>query len=120
MVELSKEEWLEKGKELYGEDTEDWKFKCSNCGRIQSGNSIREQMEKGEKSQRWGMLKKGDDFDPATSCFSPSCNWVSNGLFSTGILVIYDSSKPHDANLLKNCTHVFPFADFNWDEVKQR
>jgi len=120
MVELSKEEWLEKGRELYGKDMEDWKFKCPNCGRIQSASSIREQMKKGEKSQRWGMLKKGDDFDPATSCFSPSCNWVSHGLFSTGILVIYDSSKPHDASLKKNCTYVFPFADFNWDEVKQR
>ena len=93
---------------------EDWKFKCSNCGRIQSANSIREQMKKGEKSQRWGTLKKGDDFDPATSCYSPSCNWVSNGLFTSGILVILDLSKPHDASLKKNCTYVFPFADFDW------
>ena len=118
MVELSKEDWLKKGEELYGKDGNEWKFKCSNCGRIQSSKSIKEQMDRGEKSQRWGMLKKGEDFDPSTSCFSPSCNWVSNGLFSSGILVIIDSTKPHDANLKKNCTYVFPFADFDWSEKK--
>jgi len=58
MVELTKEEWLKKGKELYGEDMNTWKFKCSNCGRIQSANSIREQIKRGEASQRWGIPKK--------------------------------------------------------------
>ena len=116
MVELTKDEWLKKGEELYGKKVEDWKFKCPSCERIQSANTIREQMEKGKKSKRFGALKKGDDFDPSMCCYSPVCNWVANGLFTTGILVIYDSAKEHDASLKENCTYVFPYADFDWGE----
>jgi len=34
MTELSKEEWLARGRELFGEDTLKWRFKCPRCGRV--------------------------------------------------------------------------------------
>ena len=33
---LTTEEWLAKGKELFGDDPKLWKFSCANCGHIQT------------------------------------------------------------------------------------
>ncbi len=33
---ITESEWLEEGKELFGEDMKQWRFKCSNCGHIQT------------------------------------------------------------------------------------
>jgi len=105
-------DWLlQKGKELYGENRLDWKFKCPHCKSVQSGNSIIQQMKEGIGSQRHGILKKGDSLKPETQCYSPECNWLANGLFNSGLLLIIDPKKPHDANLKENCYYVFPFAD---------
>ncbi len=40
MEKMSYNDWIEKAKELYGEDSYNWKFKCPSCGHIQSVNSM--------------------------------------------------------------------------------
>lgn len=35
-------DWEKEGIELFGEDRKDWKFKCPNCGMIQSVNGLNE------------------------------------------------------------------------------
>ncbi len=100
-----------KAVELFGEDPLAWEFKCSHCDRIQSGNSVIKQMKEGIESLRYGLLKKGDPLRVECVCYSPTCNWLANGLFTSGILLIIDPEKPHDANLKENCYYVFPFAD---------
>lgn len=109
-MEISKNEWIKKGKMLYGEDPNVWEFKCYFCGRVQSAKSIREDQEKGVLSKRYGKLKKGDPFSPEQCCYGPDCNYVANGLFTTGILIILDETEPHDAARKENCTFVLPFA----------
>jgi len=115
MAVITKEQFMEKAKELYGENTSEWKFKCPNCKREQSAISIRADVEKGITPQRYPDIKKGDEFRPEQECFSPDCNWVAYGLFNSGLLVVIDDSKPHDSNLKKNCVYVFPFADYEFE-----
>ena len=118
-MEISKDDWLKKAKELYGDNTEEWVFKCPMCGREQSGKTIREQMKNKVKSKRYGLLKKGDEIFPECACYSPGCNYAANGLFTTGILVIIDINKPHDTNLKRNCLYVFPFSKLDLSKVKK-
>jgi len=33
---LTLEEWKNKAKELFGEDVKEWKFKCPQCGEVQT------------------------------------------------------------------------------------
>lgn len=33
---LSQDEWLAKGKELFGDDPRQWKFRCACCGHVQT------------------------------------------------------------------------------------
>ena len=107
-MEISKEEFIKRAKDLHGDNPENWKFVCSGCKRVQSAKSVRDQMAAGIPSQRYGMLKKGDSLHVESACFSPECNWVANGLFNSGILIIIDPEKPHNSNLKENCSYVFP------------
>ncbi len=114
MAVITKEEFISKAKELYGENTNDWIFRCSNCKREQSATSIRAEWDKGIKPKRYPDIKIGDEFRPEQECFSPDCNWVAYGLFNSGILVVIDDKKPHNSNLKENCVYVFPFADYEF------
>lgn len=107
---LSQKEWEQLGTALYGSDQADWEFKCFFCNRVQSLKSIREEQAKGVRSKRCGELKKGDKVFPEQCCYSPKCDYVSNGLFTTGVLVVYDPSMPHNEALKENCCYVLPFA----------
>ena len=85
-------EWLNEGKNRFGEDFLDWKFQCPMCGHI---SSIREFKEAGadnlvcayqECIGRYmgkGSPKEGD---------SSGCNWTAYGSFEItngkGIIVI--------------------------------
>ena len=112
MTTITRDELLQQGRDLYGSNRLDWKFKCSGCGNIQSGKSIIKQMEEGIKSQRYGLLLKGDhQLQPESSCYSPDCNWVAGGLFRSPVLMIYDPTKPYDINLYENCASIFEFAN---------
>lgn len=36
MKEIPVNDWLAEGKRLFGEDVKQWKWKCSNCGHVQT------------------------------------------------------------------------------------
>ena len=38
----TKDEWLAEGKRLFGENFEDWKFKCPRCGNVAAGREFKE------------------------------------------------------------------------------
>jgi len=113
------EEWLKQGEELFGEDKTKWQFTCPHCKQVQSWESIKEQNDKGIPSQRYGVLEKGSRINVECTCYSPTCNWTANGLFTSGILVIHDMSKPYDEARKENCYYVFPFAYSNPNEVRR-
>jgi len=117
MKTYSQEEWHAEAKERFGDDPKNWRFKCTSslCGREQSYNSLKQQFEKGIASKRHGIPEKDErgvyKVHPYAECYSPDCNWVAYGLISSGIIVVYDPSKPHNIDTKENCAHVFPFAE---------
>ena len=110
---ISKNEWMEEGKKRFGEDFAKWKFKCPSCGKIQSYESIREEMEsKSFKSKRSFRIESGKPQpSPYSECTGQDCDWVAYGLFSGPITVIFEVDKPYDENLKVNCTMSFEFAE---------
>lgn len=116
---FSFQEWNAKGKELYGEDTLKWEFRCPSCKKVHSFESLKEQIKKGIPSQRFGILKHGDTVHIEDACYQPDCNWVANGLFCSGFLVVIDATKPFCIRLLENCTYVFPFAKLTDEEMEK-
>ena len=116
MTEITMNEFLNKGEELYGKEKHKWEFICPTCKHVQSVKSIQIQLERRIKPLRYPNLEIDDrhDINAHTECYSNDCNWVSYGLFNSGLLVIFDGNKPHDANLNKNCTFVFQFADYEF------
>ena len=39
---LTMKEWQSRGEELFGKDKKNWKFKCVNCGEVQSYHDFKE------------------------------------------------------------------------------
>jgi hypothetical protein len=111
VMELSEADFLARAKELYGENTQDWKFTCNGCQHTQSAISIIDQNKKKVASKRHGILKAGDPLRPDCECYCPDCNHVAYGLFNSHILIIVDPSKPHNEATKENCYYIFPLAD---------
>lgn len=105
---LTREQVIEKAEALFGKDRQKWTFRCPSCKRPQSAELVRAQMKSGMPSQRYGMLKKGDRLNLETACYKPDCNWVANGLFTSGILMVHDPDQDYDVNLKRNCCFIFP------------
>lgn len=86
-------------------------------------------MDEGVPSMRHGLIDvTKTEIHPESECYQPDCNWVSYGLFNSGIQVVIDPSK--ETNLKRtieengvttlefannpardNCAYVFPLAD---------
>jgi hypothetical protein len=109
---ISKQDWLAEATKLFGEQTNDWKFKCPSCDRVQSYSSIKAEVESGNfKPKRYFADKDGmPDVTVYSECTSPNCNWVAYGLFCGPVTVIIDPEKPHDVNHKENCVMAFEFA----------
>ena len=99
-ITLTFKEWVEKGTKLYGKDRKKWKFKCVQCGEIQS-------MEDFEKLD---IKEKEAETYIGFSCIGrftedKGCNWTLGGLFQIHKLEIVDPNN-------ENTKHpVFEFAD---------
>lgn len=42
MKEYNRREWIDKGKELFGENYDDWRFVCPQCGNVATGKEFKE------------------------------------------------------------------------------
>ena len=105
-------EYTKEGKERFGSSAELWRWLCPSCDREQSVRSIRFQMEiLKQPSQRFGILKKGDNIQPEAACYAPNCNWSANGLFSGPITVVLDPSKTYDPARRINCSFAFAYGE---------
>ena len=119
MTVMTMAEWFAQGEELFGVDRTKWKFVCasSSCKRVQTGESVKHQVDNNIYSQRHGEQwpegeqdgKKYLDLRVESRCYSPDCNWIANGLFTSGKLIIIDPEKPHDVQRKDNCFYVFWF-----------
>lgn len=48
-VTISKQQWLDTGYKLFGDDTYEWKFKCPACGHIQCADDFADFQDDGAK-----------------------------------------------------------------------
>jgi len=46
-LEISKADWMAEGRKRFGDNTNAWKFQCPQCGRIQSYDIVRKEVESG-------------------------------------------------------------------------
>ncbi len=92
---MTKKEFYEQARKLYGDDPKDWVFVCPWCKFKQSMNSILASIETNgfHKSQRYGIITMKNIKElqpkPEQECLSPDCNYASYGLFG-GSLEIND------------------------------
>ena len=79
-MEYTKEQWLDKGKKLFGDDMMSWQFKCPSCGNMQTPEDFREFKDDG-----------ADPNDAYQKCIGRytggrsgphKCDWCAYGLFS--------------------------------------
>ncbi len=40
--DITQEQWLEEGRQLFGNDMKQWKFVCPNCGNVQTSQDFRD------------------------------------------------------------------------------
>jgi hypothetical protein len=109
-MEISWKDFLDRSEKLYGKEQEKHQYKCPCCGRVQSILTLREQKKAGVPSKRYGPITTENAAYFFSECLSPNCNWVAYGLFNSGILIIEDSSKPHNEATKENCGYTFPLA----------
>jgi hypothetical protein len=95
MVRILRSEWLEKGKELFGEDFWDWEFVCPVCGTIQSAIDFFEaKVESARISNYLGFSCIGR-FTGAgpykkNGPQQKGCDWTLGGLFHLHRLEVID------------------------------
>ncbi len=103
MGKISHEEWIKEGESLFGKDKKNWKFKCPNCGNIQSYHDFKEKTSIKEENiegvvyfsciGRWIKDSEGT----ITNKSSP-CNYTNGGLFDfSKVRVIDKEGKEHSA-----------------------
>lgn len=83
-------EWEAKGRELFGENKDDWRIRCPACGHVCSVAIARE-----------GFPEiRGKGWNPAQECIgryteAVDCDWCAYGLFSGPLFVRFaDAEKP--------------------------
>ena len=101
---MTKEEWLAKGKELFGDDMFQWKFICPNCGHVQSIEDFRQYKDKGANpnSAYQSCIGRYMDGEVGTLGDKKSpCNYAASGLIMLAPIIVVDGDSE---------THAFAFA----------
>jgi hypothetical protein len=108
MLTMTRPEWLQKGKDLFGEDFRDWKFVCPICGTIQDAKDFfKAGVDRGKVSSVLGFSCIGR-FTGAgpykeKGPQQKGCDWTLGGLFQLHRLEVIDE---------KGTIHpVFEFAE---------
>jgi hypothetical protein len=71
---LTMKEWQSRGEELFGKDKKNWKFKCVNCGEVQSYHDFKEAgVENPENYVYFSCIGR--------FVKSRGCDWTLGGLF---------------------------------------
>lgn len=94
-ITITLEEWREEGKKRFGDDIENWKFKCPSCGNIASCKDFEEAGAEPDDAYQCCIGRFNDK--------KTGCDWAAYGFF--------DICKVHV--IAENGKHVpvFEFAD---------
>lgn len=99
MVErMTKAEWLEKGKKLFGEDMGKWRFVCPGCGNVQTIEDFRPHKDKGAtpESVRQECIGR---YTGGRSWFFDNkgqpCDYAGYGLINICPIMVVDDKGEH-------------------------
>ena len=88
MITYTRDQWLDRGKELYGENMKKWMFRCPSCGHVQCGEdfiSLKDGPDKASNVVYFSCIGRWDGHmdTPMLTDKSP-CNYTCGGLFNIG------------------------------------
>lgn len=119
-IKITKEKWLERGRELFGEDPLKWQFVCPMCGHIQTPEDFRQFKDRSAKPE-YAYFNCIGRFTDGKSCFDKTkdgpCDYTSGGLFCFAPIVVIDGSCEtpvfafNEASELKGESNLKPEAD---------
>lgn len=97
-IETTYEEWLARGRQLFGKDMKLWRFVCPSCGHIQTANDFLEAGVKGEEIGKYlgfSCIGRFDGHSHVEMCSGEGpCNYTSGGLFNLApVRVKIDNQK---------------------------
>lgn len=92
IVRISREEWLEQGKKLFGDNLIKWKFRCPSCGNIQAPEDF---INIGVDPENAYFNCIGRFTGSANEIGSKKqpCNYSSGGLFVLSLLRVVSKGK---------------------------
>jgi hypothetical protein len=86
---LEYEEWEKEGIELFGEDKTKWKFKCCNCGNVQSIEDFQKaKIEQPEKKVYFSCIGRWTGGKGELGNKKSPCNYTIGGLINISTLTI--------------------------------
>jgi hypothetical protein len=102
-IRMTKEEWLERGKVLFGEDFYEWRFVCPICGNVAAVKDYKPYKDKGAHANSATCECIGR-YTGAQSSFDGTkpCNYAGYGLFRLSPVIVLDDGKE---------IHSFAFAE---------
>lgn len=91
MKQIGVDEWLAKGAVLFGENKDDWLFRCVACNHVQSATEARERKPEIDQGKDAGWLRN----HLAMNCEGRlnkdvGCDWTLGGLFHIHKLEVID------------------------------
>ncbi|MBT8454165.1 MAG: hypothetical protein KJO40_19535 [Deltaproteobacteria bacterium] len=113
---LTREQWMERARELFGDEPRDWKVVCPVCGTVQSCRDFEEHTDIPKEQisgymgfsciGRWarggceheGIMGKADKPGPDRM----GCDYAGGGLFKLNPVTVTHDGREH---------HVFAFAE---------
>ena len=101
---MERQEWLEKGRKLFGDNMFEWKFRCPNCGNVQSAEDFRPYQDKGATPEDAYFNCIGRFLDMPVGTFGEGkspCDYTSGGLLCI---------SPVEVSMEGKLFHVFEFA----------
>lgn len=85
---LARDEWLERGEKLYGQDMRAWKFRCVACGHVQSHElAVARKPDIGDTSSWIAFACEGRHNSKV------GCDWTLGGLFQIHELEVVDGVR---------------------------
>lgn len=82
---MTRAEWMEEGRRLYGDDPRKWQFKCVQCGNIQSHESVTARNPDIGDTSSWIFFACEGRHTPGIGC-----DWTLGGLFQIHNLEVID------------------------------
>jgi len=86
IIEMTHEEWKQRGRELFGDDPKEWRFVCPSCGHVQTFNdflALDMVPEDVEKYVGFSCIGRFDGHGDTDICSGKSpCNYTAGGLLN--------------------------------------